>query len=131
MAIFRNGSNDGSTGRNGNKVTYLLYGKLVKRTIGLRTDKPTVPVLISRQVTALTTAFLKPVKEFLTIGFELEGRLNFKSYYNIASSYNRLNAISGSYPDQQIDFTKVLFSQGKMPVIPTALVNITDKGLNF
>lgn len=88
IAIFRGGSNDGATGRNGNTVTYLLYGKLVKRTIGLRTDKPTIPVLKSRQITALATAFLKPVKEFVAIGFELEGRLNFKSYYDIASSYN-------------------------------------------
>ncbi|MET4140192.1 DUF6266 family protein [Pedobacter sp. UYP1] len=131
MAIFRKGSNDGSTGRTGNTVTYLLYGKLVKRTIGLRTDKPTVPVLISRQVTALTTAFLKPVKGFLTIGFGLEGKLNSKSYYAIASSYNRLYAISGNYPDQQIDFTKVLFSQGKMPVTPGVLVNRAEKGLTF
>ena len=131
MAVFRNGSNDGSTGRTGNTVTYLRYGKLVKRTIGLRTDKPTVPVLKSRQITALITAFLKPVKGFMAIGFELEGKNNLTSYYTVASSYNRLNAILGSYPDQQIDYTKVLFSQGKMPAIPVAAVNRTEKGLTF
>lgn len=131
MAISGNGSNDGPTGRSGNRVTYMRLGKLTTRTIGLRTDKPTVPVLKSRQVTALTTALLKPVKDFLIIGFGLEGKLNLQTYYTVASSYNRLNAISGSYPDQQIDFTKVLFSQGKMPVTSSILVSRVEKGLTF
>lgn len=131
MAIAGNSSNGGPTGRSGNRVTYMRLGKLISRTIGLRTDKPTIPVLKSRQVTALTTALLKPVKEFLTIGFHLEGKLNLQTYYTVASSYNRLNAISGSYPDQQIDFAKVLFSQGKMPVISGVLVNRAEKGLTF
>ncbi|MGY0040467.1 hypothetical protein [Pedobacter sp. NJ-S-72] len=52
MAVFKKGSNDGFIGRIGNTVTYMRYGKLEKRTIGLRTDKPTIPVLRSRQVTA-------------------------------------------------------------------------------
>jgi hypothetical protein len=131
IEILDNGSNEGPTGRSGNRVTYMRLGKLVTRLIGLRIDKPTVPVLRSRQVTALITAFLKPVKEFLTIGFELEGKLTLQTYYTIASSYNRLNAISGSYPDQQIDFTKVLFSQGKMPLTRNILVNRVEKGLTF
>ncbi|MBB6502711.1 DUF6266 family protein [Pedobacter cryoconitis] len=131
MAILRNGSNDGFIGRSGNTVTYLRYGKLVKRTIGLRTDKPTVPVLRSRQVTALITALLKPVKSFIAVGFELEGKLKLTSYYTVATSYNRLNAISGTYPEQRIDFTKVLFSRGKMPLTPDASVRRTEKGLIF
>ncbi|KIO76693.1 hypothetical protein TH53_13535 [Pedobacter lusitanus] len=131
MATFSGGLNDGFRGRVGNTVTYMLNGKLVKRTIGLRTDKPTVPVLQSRQVTALITAFLKPVKEFITIGFELAGRVNLKNYYNIASSYNRVNAISGIYPEQQIDFAKVLFSQGQMPLTPNVFVSRTENGLTF
>ncbi|MBB6500544.1 DUF6266 family protein [Pedobacter cryoconitis] len=131
MAIFSKGSNDGFTGRIGNTVTYWRYGKLVKRTIGLRTDVPTVPVLRSRQVTALTTALLKPVKSFIAVGFELEGKLELKSYYTVATSYNRLNAISGTYPEQRIDFTKVLFSRGKMPVTPNISVRRTEEGLIF
>lgn len=59
MEISNIGSNDGPTGRSGNRVTYMRLGKLVTRLIGLRTDKPAVPVLRSRQVTALITAFLK------------------------------------------------------------------------
>lgn len=131
MAIFKKGLNDGFIGRIGNTVTYLRYGKLVKRTIGLRTDEPTVPVLRSRQVTALTTALLKPVKSFIAVGFELKGKLELKSYYTVATSYNRLNAISGIYPEQRIDFTKVLFSHGKMPVTPNVSVHRVEKGLIF
>ncbi|RAJ28622.1 DUF6266 family protein [Pedobacter cryoconitis] len=49
----------------------------------------------------------------------------------IASSYNRLNAISSSYPDKQIDLAKVLFSQGKMPLTANVHVSIVEKGLTF
>ncbi|MBB6502216.1 DUF6266 family protein, partial [Pedobacter cryoconitis] len=115
MAVLRKGSNEGFTGKIGNTVTYRLYGKIVKRTIGMRTDAPTVPVLSSWQATAVTSTFLKSIKEFIKVGFELEAKRVSKSYHDVAASYTRLNAITGTYPSQHIDFTKVLLSKGKMP----------------
>ncbi|MBB6501242.1 DUF6266 family protein [Pedobacter cryoconitis] len=131
MAILRKGSDEGFTGKIGNTVTYRLYGKTVKRTIGIRTDKPTVPVLSSWQATAVTSAFLKSVREFIKIGFELAAKQVSKSYYDVAASYTRLNAITGTYPLQHIDFTKVLLSKGKMPLTPMTRVKATDDSLLF
>ncbi|MGY0036432.1 DUF6266 family protein [Pedobacter sp. NJ-S-72] len=113
MAVFRNGSNGSFSGRNGNVITYMLNGQWVSRIIGLRTDKPTKPVLAIWQVTKLCTDFLKPVKDFIMTGFELETKGTFLNYHNAATACNRPNAITGEYPDQQIDFTKVLFSRVK------------------
>ncbi|MBB6500927.1 DUF6266 family protein, partial [Pedobacter cryoconitis] len=131
MAILKKGLNGGFTGKIGNTVTYSLYGKIVKRAIGIRTDAPTVPVLSIWQATALTSAFLKPVKEFIKIGFDLEAKQISKSYYAVATSYTRLNAITGTYPSQHIDFTKVLLSKGKMPETPMTRVKATEGSLLF
>jgi len=74
---------------------------------------------------------LKPVKDFIMVGFELEAKRSFLNYHNVASECNRLNAITGIYPHQQIDFTKALFSKGKMPVTPGVQVKAIKKGLTF
>lgn len=131
MAVFKNGSSGGFSGRNGNVITYMLNGQWVSRIIGLRTDKPTKPVLAVWQVTKLAADFLKPVKDFIRTGFELETKGTFLNYHNVAAECNRLNAITGDYPDQRIDFTKVLFSKGKMPVTPGISVKAIKKGLTF
>lgn len=131
MAVSRNGSSGGFSGRNGNVVTYMLNGQWVSRIIGLRTDKPTKPVLAVWQVTKLSADFLKPVKDFIRTGFELETKGTFLNFHNAATEYNRLNAITGEYPDQKIDFTKVLLSKGKMPATPGVSVKAIESGLTF
>lgn len=131
MAVFKNGSSGGFSGRNGNVITYMLNGQWVSRIIGLRTDKPTKPVLAVWQVTKLAADFLKPVKDFIRIGFELETKGTFLNFHNVAAEYNRLNAITGDYHDRRIDFTKVLFSKGKMPATPGINVKGVKKGLTF
>ena len=132
MAILKVESNRGFIGRVGNTVTYVLNGQIVKRTIGKSSKEATIPQLSARQKTKIITGFLNPVKEFIHIGFEFEARLVQKhSTYNIATSYNWLNAITGEYPDQKIDFSKVLLSRGKMPVTTHIEVKIADNRITF
>ena len=132
MAILKVESNSGFIGRVGNTVTYLLNGQIVKRTIGKCSKEATIPQLSARQKTKIITGFLKPVKEFTNIGFEFEARLVQKqSAYNIATSYNWLNALTGEYPDQKIDFSKVLLSRGKMPATTHIDVKFADNRITF
>jgi hypothetical protein len=132
MAILKVESNRGFIGRVGNTVTYLLNGQIVKRTIGKSSKEATIPQLSARQKTKIITGFLNPVKEFINIGFEFEARLvQKKSAYNIATSYNWLNAITGEYPDQKIDFSKVLLSRGKMPATNNIEVKFADNRITF
>ena len=118
-------------GKIGNTVTYELNGQLVKRTIGKNTKEPSVMQLAARQMIALINGLLRPVKVLIRIGFELEVKDTFLSANNKAVSENMLNAIKGSYPDQEIDFTKVVFSKGKMPVNTEIDVSVTETGLAF
>jgi hypothetical protein len=132
MAILKIESNRGFIGRVGNTVTYLLNGQIVKRTIGKSSKEATIPQLSARQKTKIITGFLNPVKEFINIGFEFEARLVQKqSAYNIATSYNWLNALTGEYPDQKVDFSKVLLSRGKMPATNHIDVNVVDNKITF
>jgi len=119
------------TGRNGNKVTYYLNGKLVERLIGINTNPPTVNQYSCRQATTLISALLKPVKEYLSVGYEFEGRAAKMLPYHLAASYNYHNAISGEYPEQWIDFKKVLFSKGSMPLTDEVEAELISSGIKF
>lgn len=44
----------------------------------------------------ISTDFLKPVRDFIKTGFELETKGTFLNYHNVAAEYNRLNAITGA-----------------------------------
>lgn len=130
MAISKKG-NDGFIGKIGNTVVYLLNGKIVKRGIGFSNKDPTDLQLASRQITGVVSQFMGPIKDFVNVGFEQEGKLAKKSAYNMASSFNRSYAITGDYPDQEIDFAKVLVSKGKMPLTDQVEVELTSDGLLF
>ncbi|SEA51950.1 DUF6266 family protein [Pedobacter hartonius] len=130
MARAKKGT-EGFRGKIGNTVIYDLKGQLVKRLIGVNLNEPTDKQMVGRQRTSLVTALLRPVKEFIRIGFDVETRNTLLSPYNKATSVNRFNAVKGVYPDQQIDFSKVEFSRGNMMVDPEIGVRIIETGLEF
>ncbi|WP_052496237.1 DUF6266 family protein [Pedobacter lusitanus] len=131
MAILEPNLNRGFIGKVGNTVTYVLNGQVVKRTIGLCLKEPTINQLAVRQQTRIIAEFLNPVKEYINTGFELVALNTIKNQHNLAASYNRLNAITGTYPDQHIDFSRVLFSRGKLPVTRNINVKLTGNRLDF
>lgn len=131
MSKLTGKGDDGFRGKNGNYVVYDLNGMIVKRSIGTSTNPFTEKQKANYQITSLVCALLKPVKDFIEISFDLKIKKAGNSQYNLASSYNRLNAIKGVYPDQSIDFTKVLFSKGNMPVTADAKATLTADGLEF
>jgi len=130
MATLKNGKG-AFIGKLGNTVSYWLNGKLVRREIGITNKLPSVCQSASRQITSIVSKFLAPLKEYINIGFELEGKQAKKNPNNMASSFNRKFAIKGEYPDQKINFPKVLLSKGKMPPTKNVAMNISPEGLVF
>lgn len=57
--------------------------------------------------------FLSPLKDFLRLGFK--SKAIKMSAFNAATSYNLAHAVIGNFPDYEIDFSKVMVSQGKLP----------------
>lgn len=118
-------------GKVGNSVIYSLKGQMVQRAIGKSNKPPTIGQLANRQRTYLSNNLLRPVKEFIDIGFNAITKGTTWNAHNAATSYNLLNAVTGAYPDQQIDYPKVLLSRGKMPKPINIAVRLNAAGLEF
>ncbi|HEY0176822.1 MAG TPA: DUF6266 family protein, partial [Pedobacter sp.] len=71
MATRKKGG-DGFKGKLGDTVVYSLNGQDVKRSIGLITKDPSKLQKENRTSMRTVTDFLKPVLNFIRIGFELE-----------------------------------------------------------
>jgi hypothetical protein len=126
-----NNAEGGFTGKVGGTVIYKSNGQWVKRSVGKNTKPPTSAQLACREKVRLVTQLLKPVKEYISIGFTPTAKMKGLTYYNLASRYNLNNAIMGTYPDLTIDFTKVSFSNGTIPPTPGCRAELTDKGIRF
>lgn len=122
---------DSFRGRLGDTVIYELNGQLIKRRIGKQKNNPSKAQLAVRAGTTLVANLLKPLKPFINAGFELETKNTTLNPYNKATSLNKLNAIKGVYPNQEIDYTKVILSKGEMPVYEFVNVERTKDGLVF
>ena len=69
---------------------------------------------------------LRPMTDILRIGFKKQAvRM---SAFNAATSYNMAHAIYGNYPDFEIDYSKVMVSQGKLPVAQNPDVSSPGEG---
>lgn len=77
------------------------------------------------KVTAMVR-FLRPMKDFLRVGFKKQAVK--MSAFNAATSYNMAHAIHGFYPDFEIDYSKVMVSQGKLPGAENPDVNAQENG---
>lgn len=122
---------DGFIGRLGDTVTYIRKGKLIKRTIGKSTKPPSLSQIRYRARIKLYSELLKAAKKLVALGYaSAAGRLN-KCAHDLFSSQVLTNCIIGDHPDQRIDFTKVLFSKGDMPLTPGTTVVQTEEGLKF
>ncbi|HAH25617.1 MAG TPA: hypothetical protein DCL77_17975 [Prolixibacteraceae bacterium] len=74
--------------------------------------------------------FLSPLKAFLRVGFKKQAIK--MSAFNAATSYNLAHAITGTYPDYGVDYSKVLISQGKLPgALNPQIISTTSGQIKF
>lgn len=130
MGVSKKNSN-GFKGKVGTTVTYPLKGQMVERTVGENTNDPTAMQQQTRQKTTLITALLAPVMDYIRIGFKVATEKTLLSPYNLATSINWLEAITGVYPNQEIDFSRAVFSKGKMPPDTDVKVVLNAGGMEF
>ena len=125
------GTNRSMGGKVGNTVTYQLKKQTVTRSIGRITKNATAQQMPVRQKIRIITALLKPVKDFVRIGFAEAANGTKWSAYNIASSVNNLNAIIGEGANLEINWPAVVFTKGKMPVAEDVTVQLIGDELEF
>jgi len=118
-------------GRIGNTVYYTRKGKQVARKIGINNRPPSLKQLYCRKRLQVLSAFFKPIKAYLELGFGQSVRGTEMSPYNAAVKYNLNNATQGEYPDVRMDYEKVVLSRGSLSPALNASVLKEAEGLRF
>jgi hypothetical protein len=133
MARMFNGMAGLIQGKIGNMVYYVKNGKQMVREAGKMTKPPTLPQLQNRMGLAVTVAFLRPLTEFINVGFIVSAKdyHKGKTPYNLAVAYNKPNAVMGAYPDVVMDFAKVLVTNGNVDMAMLPAMALTDEGIRF
>lgn len=112
-------------------VYYELNDTRVVRGIGKSNKLPTVPQKTAWQATKVTSALLGDLMPYINIGFEAVAKIRKSSQQNQAFSYNRKQAIIGTYPNVKVDYAKVLLSMGPKPLPQEVVMVLVEDGLSI
>ncbi len=118
-------------GRVGNLVYYMRNGKPIVRKIGVTTKPPTEAQKENQLKMAMVNVFCKAVRPFIDYGFAGQVVGRDLSTYNVAVSYNKINAIKGVYPDLSFDYSKALVAEGPLLQADEVKVEVVAEGLKF
>jgi hypothetical protein len=116
MARMKHGLYGPIVGKLGATVAYIRLGQPVVRMVGHKINKPaSVKQKGCRSNMSIVMEFVKAVNLFTNQGFKVKARSFIgKTAQNMAVSYNMLNAIQGVSPDNHLDYSKILVSDGKI-----------------
>ena len=131
MGRLINGLFGGFQGRVGNLVGYTLKGKHVIRMIG-KSNKPLTSARKANwEKMKVVNEILKTSIQAIRAGFRLAVVGTDKNEYNEAVSYNKKNALQGTYPNISLDYTKVLMSMGSLPVAANPSISQNGREITF
>jgi Family of unknown function (DUF6266) len=114
MAILLNGPSGPFSGLLGTGVGYMWKGKAVIRSRPPKKRSGSSPLQKQQQEKfVLMHKFLKPLLSLLNVTYKnLAVQM---TGFNKAFSYNVKNAITGDYPNFEIDYSMVLIGRGDLP----------------
>ena len=114
MGTIKKGILGGFSGKVGTVIGGIWKGIEYMRSIPASVSNPNTPAQQEHRAKfAAVVKFLKPLTPFLRIGFK--NAAVKMSAFNAAVSANFKNAITGTFPVFDIDYTKVLLSKGNLP----------------
>lgn len=131
MGTLKQGILGGFSGKVGTVIGYTRNGiSYIRGLMTSHTDANTPAQQEQRAKFTLVIQFLRPLLALLRIGFKKAG-MNL-SGFNAAVSYTLENAVKGVFPNQEIDYTKVLVCQGNLPPAMNAVAASVEAGkINF
>jgi hypothetical protein len=122
MGTIKKGILGGFSGKVGTVVGGSWKGIAYMRSLPQKVKNPRTEGQVSqRSKFALTMYYLKPMTAFLRTGWKLYAHR--QSPINAAMSYALANAVTGAYPDYEIDPSKVLVSRGSLATAVNANAN--------
>lgn len=128
MGTIKKGILGGFSGKVGTVVGGSWKGISYMRSLPQKVKNPRTEGQVSQRTKfAITMHYLKPMTAFLRTDWKLYA--NKQSPFNAAMSYTLANAITGNYPDYDIDPSKVLVSCGSL--LPASNTDIDTSGGNI
>lgn len=129
MATSRS-KRSGTTGTKiGRPITYQLGHLTVTRTVGEITTPPSEAQLNVRLKIKLSSKFLSPFLDFISIGFALEGLRTRTSAQNQALKQLYKNSFQGTYPHICIDHSQVQLTCGTLPPLINPVMALSENGV--
>lgn len=114
MATVKSGKVGRFNGKIGDVVIYKREGILLGRDVPSKSTKPpTLAQLDQQSKFGLVTSFLSSISDLLAVGYQSSGSANLTPM-NAAVRYHLSNAVTGVYPNYQLDYTKVLISNANV-----------------
>lgn len=130
MGTIKKGILGGFSSKVGTVVGGSWKGISYMRSLPQKVKNPRTEGQVSQRTKfAITMHYLKPMTAFLRTGWKLYAHK--QSPFNAAMSYALANAISGVYPDYEIDPSKVLVSRGALAPASNAAANDIGGSIEF
>lgn len=131
MAKLLSGYNGPIKGKLGKAVAYIVDGENRLRSIPERNKEKDKIETDQRKRMELTNTLLDPVKDFIKFSYNY-----LTSLYPTCNPHNAavkimLKLISGTFPELYIDYSKVLFACGDLPLSEDLAVEVVKEGLRF
>ncbi|WP_316751939.1 DUF6266 family protein [Pedobacter gandavensis] len=130
MAICKPGPFGHPSGKIGNTIFYMLKGQPVCRSNG-KPGKVSLKQKANRQEMSVAMELLKPMKDFINVSFKMESAGSVKNPHNLATSYNKKQALTGDYPNIKVDYSKVVLSRGLLEMATDLKVSKAADGLQL
>ena len=130
MGKFKPAGLGSVNGKCGNVVAYDLNGKNVVRGIG-RQGPFTKKQLAVQERTQLLGDIFGPLDAFIRVGFHNIPKDWCCTYQNTAFKLNNPHAIAGEYPEQFVDFSKLILCKGKLPGVKQPAVKLNGNMIDF
>lgn len=113
MATFLNGILGGFSGKVGTVIGSNWNGIDYMRSRATNITQPNTPAQLEQRARfGLVGKFLRPLIPFLRVGYK--SMAVKQSAYNAALAYTLENAVTGTYPALDINYSKVLVCQGNL-----------------
>jgi len=125
MGTIKQGILGGFSGKVGTVIGGSWKGISYMRSQALNIKNPRTDAQVSqRSKFTLALSFLKPITNVLRTGFKLYA--NKQTAFNAAMSYTLANAITGEYPDFELNFASALISRGTLTAAANGLAAAAD-----
>jgi len=134
MARLKSGILGPIIGKIANLVGYIRLGQPVIRTEARKPKKKRARSDAQKAVNLkfkIVKSFIADISDFINVGYKLDVAGTTKIPENNAVSYHINEAVTGTYPDLVLDYSKVLVSRGKLPVPLNPTVELVGDVLKF